>query len=202
MVMTRDIPERTVERLAQLSHLRRSEQRSVRVGAHAPQSSGEQGRINVAGNLGISSRQHGAERANIGCREGSGVGPVAALALMPTPLKPSEWTVGPPPASNDTSTTLPPVRGRSSRTLVVGLLIVAPLLAFYVSLFVGRFGVSPVLVLEILASSLVPFVTVAQDPSITVVLDVRLPRVLLALLAGAALSTSGPRSRACFVIRL
>jgi iron complex transport system permease protein len=50
----------------------------------------------------------------------------------------------------------------------------------YISMFVGRFGVAPAGVLQILGSRVLPFVSASADASTTVVLDVRLPRVLLA----------------------
>ena len=66
---------------------------------------------------------------------------------------------------------------------IVALLVAAPFAAFYLSLFVGRFGVSPGQVMLILASRVLPFVSVPADAATTVVMDVRLPRVLVALLA-------------------
>jgi len=81
---------------------------------------------------------------------------------------------------------------------VVSVLIVAPLVAFYISLFVGRFGVSPGQVMQILASRVTPFVSVPADAATTVVLDVRLPRVLVAMLAGAGLSISGAAFQGMF----
>ena len=81
---------------------------------------------------------------------------------------------------------------------IVVLLVAAPFAAFYVSLFVGRFGVSPGQVLQILGSRVLPFVSVPADAATTVVMDVRLPRVLLAMLAGAGLSISGAAFQGMF----
>jgi alkanesulfonate monooxygenase SsuD/methylene tetrahydromethanopterin reductase-like flavin-dependent oxidoreductase (luciferase family) len=77
------------------------------------------------------------------------------------------------------------------RRLVVVLLVLAPRLVLYISMFVGRFGVAPAGVLQILGSRVLPFVSASADASTTVVLDVRLHRVPLARLVGAGLSVSG-----------
>src|SRR5262249_38461683 len=97
----------------------------------------------------------------------------------------------------------PGLQRRSSRfpqrrSMVMFVLVLVPCLAFYVSLFIGRFGVSPLQVVQILLSRVLPFVQVAQDSSTTVIIDVRLPRVLLALLAGAALSVTGAAFQGMF----
>jgi iron complex transport system permease protein len=68
-----------------------------------------------------------------------------------------------------------------------------------VSLFIGRFGVSPGTVIQILASRVLPLlVTAPADASTTVLLDVRLPRVLVAMLAGAGLSITGAAFQGMF----
>jgi FecCD transport family len=111
--------------------------------------------------------------------------------------------------------TVPPARGLPAAALgddpspsgdapgphrvIVVLLVLAPLMAFYVSLFVGRFGVAPLTVLQILGSRLLPFaISVPADAATTVIMDVRLPRVLLAMLAGAGLAISGAAFQGMF----
>jgi iron complex transport system permease protein len=81
---------------------------------------------------------------------------------------------------------------------VVALLIAAPLVTVYVSLFVGRFAVAPEQVMQILLTRIFGLGGVATDASTAVVIDVRLPRVLIALLAGAGLSISGASFQGMF----
>jgi iron complex transport system permease protein len=79
-----------------------------------------------------------------------------------------------------------------------GILLAAPLLLLYASLFIGRFDISAHDVARILASRIV---TLHADwpPAVeTIVLQIRLPRALLALLVGAGLSVSGAAYQGMF----
>lgn len=75
--------------------------------------------------------------------------------------------------------------------LFYGILIGLPFILFLFAFMVGRFPVSPWAVLKILASSF--FLVDADEPKVvySVVLDVRLPRIVAAMLAGGALALSG-----------
>ena len=69
-------------------------------------------------------------------------------------------------------------------------LIVLPVLMFFVSFMIGRYSVSPRDVILSLSSFFVPIKSL--NPTIyTVVWNIRLPRILAAMIVGAALSTSG-----------
>ncbi|MDY6971537.1 MAG: iron ABC transporter permease [Thermodesulfobacteriota bacterium] len=78
------------------------------------------------------------------------------------------------------------------------ILIVLPVILFFVSLFLGRYPVAPGTVLKILADSLVPGTFECHDTARTVILQVRLPRILLAMLVGAGLSISGATFQGMF----
>lgn len=75
-----------------------------------------------------------------------------------------------------------------------GVLIVVGLL----SLALGRFSVPPWHVVQILAAQLVPFPLEASQTEQNVVLLVRLPRVLLAMLVGGGLAIGGAALQAIF----
>lgn len=82
---------------------------------------------------------------------------------------------------------------------VLYLSIILPFLLLYVSLFLGTYRVSFSEVMRIIwvkvfrASS-----EIGQLPSANIVLNIRLPRIILALLAGAAFSTSGAALQSLF----
>lgn len=60
------------------------------------------------------------------------------------------------------------------------------------ALFLGSYDVSPVMVLKIIAGALAPFSPNLPDmPERSIIMDIRLPRVILAGLVGIALSVSG-----------
>jgi len=77
------------------------------------------------------------------------------------------------------------------RALVIPALLIAPLLVAWVSLFLGAYGVSPLLVLKIVGGALLPALDPGDIAEKAIVLDIRLPRVILAGLVGMALSGSG-----------
>jgi iron complex transport system permease protein len=73
-------------------------------------------------------------------------------------------------------------------------LILLPLVLFLISLFIGRYYVSPATALKIIFEKILPFLPIKPDwpeMTATVVLQIRLPRALLALLVGSGLSISG-----------
>jgi len=78
-----------------------------------------------------------------------------------------------------------------SRPLVQLLILISPLIAGWIALFVGAFPVSPTRVLEILVQEILPFSSVSDSPEKAIILDIRLPRVLLGGLVGMALAGSG-----------
>ncbi len=67
------------------------------------------------------------------------------------------------------------------------LIIAAPFLAALFSLFIGAYGIEPLQVLSTLRDGLAGI----DSPDVAVILDIRLPRIVLAGLAGTALATSG-----------
>jgi iron complex transport system permease protein len=70
--------------------------------------------------------------------------------------------------------------------------------AVILSISVGRYGLPPGTVVEILASRIIPVARHWTDQAETVVFDIRLPRIAAALLVGLALSTSGAAYQAVF----
>ncbi|MFJ3386231.1 MULTISPECIES: FecCD family ABC transporter permease [unclassified Lysinibacillus] len=71
------------------------------------------------------------------------------------------------------------------------LLWLLPILVAIVSLGVGRFGVSMEHIIKILASQVFPIEQTWTSMEETVVMNIRLPRILLALLIGGGLSIAG-----------
>ena len=76
------------------------------------------------------------------------------------------------------------------------LLLLTLLLVFFISLFLGRYMVSPVRVVEILANALRGKLSGGIEES--VVLNIRLPRLLLTLLVGAGMAASGAAFQGIF----
>ena len=76
------------------------------------------------------------------------------------------------------------------------LLLAALLLTFLVSLFLGRYMVSPVKVVQILGNALLGKNSGGIEES--VVLNIRLPRLLLTMLAGAGMAASGAAFQGIF----
>ncbi|KUO78229.1 MAG: Fe3+-siderophore ABC transporter permease [Desulfosporosinus sp. BRH_c37] len=83
-------------------------------------------------------------------------------------------------------------------TVKIIVLVCFTIALFLASFLVGRFAISPLTVLKIILSR---FVTIPQDWDTTlnlVVLQVRLPRIVLGILVGGALSVSGAAYQTLF----
>jgi iron complex transport system permease protein len=78
------------------------------------------------------------------------------------------------------------------------LLIVLPFLLLFISLFVGRLDVGPGDVLRILAAQLFPITRSWPQSVETIVIQIRLPRALMAMSVGAGLSIGGAAFQGMF----
>lgn len=87
------------------------------------------------------------------------------------------------------------VRGYCRREIV---LLALPLAAFCLSLPLGRYPISPGQVLTLLASKVLPLTPTWPDTMETVVFQVRLPRIIAAMLVGASLATAGAAYQGMF----
>ncbi len=91
------------------------------------------------------------------------------------------------------------MRAQLSKRLIIGLLWLLPALLFVTSLSLGRYEIGPVDVLRVLLSPIFP--TIDTDlPEIArqLILRVRLPRILGALLIGASFGGTGTAFQAIF----
>jgi iron complex transport system permease protein len=77
-------------------------------------------------------------------------------------------------------------------------LILLPLALLYASLFVGRFAVSPIEVARILFAQIFPITPDWPKSVETIVLQIRLPRAIMAMCVGAGLSISGAAYQGMF----
>jgi iron complex transport system permease protein len=84
------------------------------------------------------------------------------------------------------------------RRLVAVLLVILPLALAAMSFFLGRFPISPATLLKVLASRIVPIQPDWPDTVETVIFNIRLPRIVLALCIGAGLSISGAAFQGMF----
>ena len=78
------------------------------------------------------------------------------------------------------------------------VLIILPVLVFYVSIFLGRYTISPLDVVRILLAKVFPIEPTWPRTMEVVIYTVRLPRVLLAMVVGAGLSISGASFQGMF----
>lgn len=80
----------------------------------------------------------------------------------------------------------------------VALLIVLPILIGFFALCLGRYMISPKEVLDVLAEQVFGMNLEVPEVNISVVWNVRLPRILLALLVGTGLAVSGAAFQGLF----
>ena len=88
-------------------------------------------------------------------------------------------------------------RDRKTAIILIGLGICLVILAIF-SFLVGRFPISPDKVVGILASGIVPVDQFWTDQEAIIFFNVRLPRVLLAMLVGCSLSAAGAAYQGTF----
>ena len=77
------------------------------------------------------------------------------------------------------------------------LLVFLPIILFFASFLMGRYPISPVDVIKTVLSPIFPQLTVSSTVS-TIVWQVRLPRILAAILVGASLSMAGAAFQGVF----
>ncbi|MBW1975855.1 MAG: iron ABC transporter permease [Deltaproteobacteria bacterium] len=70
-------------------------------------------------------------------------------------------------------------------------IILSPFFIGWIALFLGTYGITPSMVIKIILNETVHIFNVGDVPEKTIVIDIRLPRVVLAGLVGGALSVSG-----------
>ena len=78
------------------------------------------------------------------------------------------------------------------------ILFLLPLVTLIISLFIGRYPLSPAMVIKILLSKVLPIQATWEHTMETVIFDVRLPRAIAAMMVGAGLSVSGASFQGMF----
>ncbi|WP_297210087.1 MULTISPECIES: FecCD family ABC transporter permease [Thermodesulfovibrio] len=78
------------------------------------------------------------------------------------------------------------------------LIFLSPLCIGWFSLFVGAYGITPFMVIKILLNETLHIFEICDIPEKAIVIDIRLPRVILAGLVGAALSCAGATLQGIF----
>lgn len=81
--------------------------------------------------------------------------------------------------------------------LIYILLIVLPIFLFFLSFMLGRYPVAPVDVVKTILSPIIPSLAVSPELN-SIVFTIRLPRIIAALLVGAALSIAGASFQGIF----
>ncbi|HWG76827.1 MAG TPA: iron ABC transporter permease [Steroidobacteraceae bacterium] len=84
------------------------------------------------------------------------------------------------------------------RVRAIALMVLVPLAVLYVSLFFGRYDVSPGDVAHILLAHLLPLAHKRTVAAQTIVLQIRLPRALMAMFIGGGLAISGAAYQGMF----
>jgi iron complex transport system permease protein len=97
-----------------------------------------------------------------------------------------------------TDNTKKPVSFWKKTPTITLILLISLILLFVISFGLGRYGVSPAQVIQIFLSKIFPITPTWPDIMETVIFDIRLPRILAAILIGAALATAGASFQGLF----
>lgn len=85
-----------------------------------------------------------------------------------------------------------------NRKWLVNLILISlPIILFFLSFIIGRYPLSPMEVVMAIFAKFFPFIQVSPTAT-TIVWDIRLPRIMAALLVGAALSVAGASFQGTF----
>ena len=85
----------------------------------------------------------------------------------------------------------------SKEIISIALLIFLPIVLFFASFLLGRYPISPVDVVKTILSPLFPQLEVSQTIT-TIVFEIRLPRIIGALVVGASLAMAGAAFQSIF----
>ena len=89
------------------------------------------------------------------------------------------------------------MKNENKEIISIVLLVFLPIILFFASFLMGRYPVSPVDVVKTILSPIFPQLTVSSTIN-TIVWQIRLPRILAALLVGASLSIAGTAFQGIF----
>ena len=89
------------------------------------------------------------------------------------------------------------MKNENKEIISIVLLVFLPIILFFASFLMGRYPVSPVDVVKTILSPIFPQLTVSSTIN-TIVWQIRLPRILAALLVGASLSMAGTAFQGIF----
>lgn len=84
---------------------------------------------------------------------------------------------------------------KKSKSIII---LSSPFLITWLALFIGVYGVTPLMVIKIILAEILHLFEVGDIPEKAIIIDIRLPRVLLAGLVGSTLSCSGVTLQALF----
>jgi len=71
------------------------------------------------------------------------------------------------------------------------IILLSPFVIAWIALFLGAYGVTPFMVIKILLNETLHLFEIGDIPEKAIIIDIRLPRVIVAGLVGAALSCAG-----------
>lgn len=87
--------------------------------------------------------------------------------------------------------------GKIDQIVIYALLIALPIFLFFISFMMGRYPVAPVDVIKTILSPFIP--SLAVSPQVTsIVFNIRLPRIIAALVVGASLAVAGASFQGIF----
>lgn len=86
---------------------------------------------------------------------------------------------------------------KNNEYLSLGLLVLLPVILFFISFLVGRYPIGPVEVIKTILSPIFPQLAISNTLT-TIVYEVRLPRILAAIIVGASLAIAGAAFQGIF----
>lgn len=79
---------------------------------------------------------------------------------------------------------------KNREILIIPVFVILPIFLFFLAFLLGRYPISPIEVVSTILSPIIPQLSTSQTIS-TIVFDIRLPRIIAAMVVGAALAMAG-----------
>lgn len=79
---------------------------------------------------------------------------------------------------------------KNREILIIPVFVILPIFLFFLAFLLGRYPISPIDVVSTILSPIIPQLSTSQTIS-TIVFDIRLPRIIAAMVVGAALAMAG-----------
>lgn len=86
---------------------------------------------------------------------------------------------------------------KNNEYILISLLVILPIFIFFISFMIGRYPITPIDVIKTILSPIFPYLEVSKTLTI-IVFEIRLPRIIAAIIVGSCLAMAGAAFQGIF----